>query len=313
MANLNTKKVLFTAAFMSKLLFGILFAIASYFIQSDLEHQDMEKVIKICGGEDWYFHGKRIWYEESELETYRYGYVPWDENVVNCIHKARSGLIIAGAVFLFLFTILEAKALQKSNGKLPLLISLIQSLGGLLIVSAAVSDLATLYTRRKVFRANDYEAIFLTGYNDLSRTLWIAGFVLLLLGQLYNIFQHRHSGILVLSTYIVAGIGTILLLVAGILRRNTVYGHSIFLENDNMINQIFNFDDQVITDISALMLSGSVIFIAHALMFFSFLYNEVVSITEEKDLSHEEIVMEEGHNPNTPLDIEEDKVEITAS
>ena len=207
MANLITKKVLFTVAFMSKLAFGILFAIASYFIQSDFEHQDMEKVIKMCGGEDWYFLGKRFWYEESLLGTLRYGYVPWDENVVNCIHKTRSGLIIAGAVFLFLSTILEAKTLQKSNGKLSLFMTLIQSLGSLILVSAAISDLARLNTTPKVFRANGYEAIFLTGYNDLSRTLWIAGFVLLFLGQMHILLQHRLYGILVLSTYIEQDLG----------------------------------------------------------------------------------------------------------
>ena len=89
---------------------------------------------------------------------------------------------------------------------------------------------------------------------------------------------------------------------AGILRRDTVYGEETWFRDNDIINQIFNFDDQIIKHIAALMLSGSVFFIVHALMFFFFLYDEVVFVTEENDLNHEENVMEEGQNENTPLD-----------
>ena len=189
--------------------------------------------------------------------------------------------------------------------------TLIQSLGSVLIVAAAVSDyFNTMFTTRKVFRAHGYEAIFLKSYTGLSRTMWIVGFSLLLYGQIYTLLHHKRIGVTVISTYIVAGIGSILLLVAGTLRRNTVSGGGVFLDSGNIINETFRFDDRIITYIFAVMLSGSVFFIAHAIMFFFFLYNEAISANEEKELSHEE-QMEEGQNPNSSLDInQEDKDEV---
>lgn len=121
-------KLIFAATFLSKLAFGIFFAVACFFIQSDIVDYGLEDAIKICGGEDWYEYGKRSpeWvYEEA-----------WDEKVVECLHNARGGLLIAGAVCLLLSILLEVKPLLKSDGKFPLAMVLVQVVSSVLIFGA---------------------------------------------------------------------------------------------------------------------------------------------------------------------------------
>lgn len=312
MENLRNK-IVFTATFFSKLAFGIFFTVACYFIQSDVVDNDMVDAIKICGGEDWYEWG--YWPDK----------VPWDEKVVNCLHNARGGLFTAGAVCLLLSILLEAKPALKKDGKFPLVMFLVQVVSSLLIFGAVVSEMDIMKrmksTTLKIFQADDFEALFIIDYPELSSNMWIVGFVFLLLGQLYNLFQHRHSGVRVLSTYTVAGLGTFLLLLAGILRSdigNRVYlRNSVYDDSGDVVNQLFHLDTKFISDIVVLILSGSVFFIIHAVMFFFFLYDDVVLVTEEEDLSHEEIAMEEGQDQNSPLDVDqkdnEDKDEVKAS
>lgn len=312
MENLRNK-IVFTATFFSKLAFGIFFTVACYFIQSDVVDNDMEAAIEICGGEDWYEWGEEYWNVTLGFRVR----VPWDEKVVNCLHNARGGLFTAGAVCLLLSILLEAKPALKKDGKFPLVMFLLQVVSSLLIFGAVVSEMEIMKrmksTTSKIFQADDFEALFIIDYPKLSSNMWIVGFAFLLLGQLYTLFQHRHSGVRVLSTYTIAGLGTFLLLLAGILRSdigNRVYlRNSVYDDSGDVVNQMFHLDTKFISDIVVLMISGSVFFIIHAVMFFFFLYDEVVLVTEEEDLSHEEIAMEEGQD--SPLEIDEkDKDEV---
>ncbi|GFH52683.1 predicted protein [Chaetoceros tenuissimus] len=299
-------KLIFAATFLSKLAFGVLFAVACSFIQSDIVNHGLEDAIKICGGEDWYEFGKRYYDEESSAWV---GYEPWDEKVVECLYNVRGGLLTAGAVFLLLSIILEAKPLLKSDGKFSLVMFLLNVISGVLIFGAVISEMDIMKrmksTTSKIFKTDDFEALFFIDYPGMSSTMWIVGFVFLLLGQLYTLFQHRHSGVLVLSTYTVAGIGSILLLIAVIPRLDIggrVYLSSQEYHSGEIVDQLFLLDTKLINDVCVLMLSGSVFFIAHAIMFFLFLYDEAVLANEEESLSHDEIVVEQGQNANAPFD-----------
>ncbi|GFH52680.1 predicted protein [Chaetoceros tenuissimus] len=287
-------KVIFAATFLSKLAFGIFFSVACFFIQSDIVNHGLEDAIKICGGEDWYEDGKRYLDEESSDGVYlAWGYLAWDEKVVHCLHNVRGGLFTAGAV-----------------------------ISSVLIFGAAISEMDIMKrmksTTSKIFKTDDFEALFIIDYPKFSSTMWIVGFVFLLLGQLYNLFQHRRGGVLVLSTYTVAGIGSILLLIAGILRSD--FGNRVYLESQqenvsgDIVDQLFHLDTKFIHDVCAMILSGSVFFIIHAIMFFLFLYDEAVSVTQDQDLNNEDI-MEEGQNPNMPIDTDkkdsEDEVQAS--
>jgi len=134
----------------------------------------------------------------------------------------------------------------------------------------------------------DYASFFVLKYPDISNILWIIGTLITMICEVYLGYHHMHnSSVLATLTYIMAAIGSFFLFVAGTIRNHTV-AEKLFPNYDYATFYIN-------AKIFPLMLTGTVLFFVHSLMFYFAFYDDTSVDGESNSTQGND---EENNNPN---------------
>jgi len=272
-----TNEILFITTFLSKLAFAVLFGVGTFLIYGHRgEDGDVRSVdlVLSCGGDESYFAldtSTCYYYGEDSRCEYWYDYKgmnitePWDEKVVQCMYNVRGGLFTTATIFFVLSIILEDPRVKTTNNrKVYLLMKMLRAVGGLFLLGSVASEMdimKRLLGASAFYTYVDYARFFVLKYPDISNILWIIGTLITMICEVYLGYHHMHnSSVLATLTYIMAAIGSFFLFVAGTIRNHTV-AEKLFPNYDYATFYIN-------AKIFPLMLTGTVLFFVHSLMFY---------------------------------------------
>lgn len=285
------QQIIFKAAFLSKLTFGVLFFAGSFLLRDEIIKYNL---IKICGGESWYIQGS-------------FDQRAWDSEVVDCIYNVRGGLFSAGGCFLVFSIILEEPREKKVFGNE--FMQMLHAIGGLCLFGSVVSEMDIMKrvsSSAAILNFRDYARYFVIDYPVISNALWIIGALITTLGQAYIGYLRMQTSLLACSIYAVAAFGSFLFFIAGILRVPNVskdlfpIGFKVHVSPQYQTYGTQWAHIDVI--ISSIIMAGSIFFILHALMYYFILYD--VDVVDKNTQNDELLAIplndEESNHENVP-------------
>lgn len=176
-------------------------------------------------------------------------------DAILCYFDFTKGLLITGAILFFLSILFEAFGPNKILIGGITVPTLIHGIGSLFLI---VSSMYPILLMRVGLDSFYYD------HPDFEGGFWIAGGLITALGQAYLGYVLRSEGLFVVVTYLIATLGSVLFMATGIMLLKEV-------EGETHANTV-----------AGLMISGSVLYIVHGILYPIAIYKKIKDLTMEK-------------------------------